>query len=94
VVRSIDVKIEDKDGKVLEGDEISELDAKRLFEYYPVLGQKFNDSLLVQTKIAPKESLDRMIAARFEVPEAQIQSRKKITLRIEDVDGAVSEISQ
>jgi hypothetical protein len=35
-----------------------------------------------------------MIAARFEVPVAVLNSRKLLTVRVEDVDGPVSEIRE
>lgn len=94
VVRQVDVSMEDKDGKVWEGATVSEIDARRLFEYYPQLGQKFNDTLLIRNKIPPRQSMDRMIAARFEAPEATIESRKKITVRIVDLDGPTSELAE
>ena len=49
-------------------------------------------TLITRTKIAARQSMDRMIAARFEVSEAALQSRRKLTVRIEDVDGPVSEL--
>ena len=94
VVRQVDVSIEDKDGKPLEGSQVSELDARRLFEYFPQLGQKYNDSLLMRNKIPPRESMDRMIAARFEVPESALQSRKKLSVRIVDLDGPTAELQE
>ncbi len=94
VVRDVQVKIEGKDGKAAEGAVISEVDAKKMFEYYPLLGQKYNDSLLARERIAPHQQLDKMIGARFELPEAQVQARRKLIIRVEDVDGAVSEITQ
>jgi hypothetical protein len=94
VVRKVDVLLEDKDGKVQEGTAISEVDAKNLFHYYPLLGEKYNDSLLMRARIAPHQSMDRMAAVRFEVPEEQLQARKKLAVRIEDVDGAVSELAE
>ena len=94
VVRTIEVKIEGKDGKTTEGSVISEVDAKKMFEYYPLLGQKYNDSLLSRERIAPHQQLDKMTCARFEIPEAQVQARRKLIIRVEDVDGAVSEIAQ
>ncbi len=92
VVRKVDVTLENKKGDKLEGAAVSELDAKRLFEYYPSLGQKYNDTLLMRTKIGPRTSMDRMISARFEIPEVVLQDRKLLRIRVEDVDGAVSEI--
>jgi hypothetical protein len=35
-----------------------------------------------------------MIAAKFDIPEGQLQARKGLSVRIEDVDGAVSEITE
>jgi hypothetical protein len=92
VVRKVDVFLEDADGQTLEGMVVSDIDAKRLFEYYPTLGQKYNPSLVMNAKIAPHASLDRMIAAQFKIAEEKAQARKSLRIRVEDVDGAVSEI--
>jgi len=92
MVRSVAVSMIDSAGHSVEGYTLADADATRLFEYYPLLGQKFNDSLVPRTRIQPRQSLDRMISARFEVPEAQLRSRKRLQIRVEDVDGAVSEI--
>jgi len=35
-----------------------------------------------------------MVAARFEAPEARINSRKRFIVRIEEVDGPISELSE
>jgi hypothetical protein len=92
VVREVKVSIEDKNGKKIEGQPVSELDARRLFQYYPQLGQKFNDSLMMRDKIMGRQSMDKMIASRFEVPEAALQERRKLTLTIVDVDGPEAEL--
>jgi hypothetical protein len=76
----------------VEGFSVPEIDARRIFEYYPLLGKKFNDTLVAHEKIPARESQDRMIAARFEVPESKLTARKRLVLRIEDVDGPVSEL--
>lgn len=94
VVQELNVSIEDKDGKTVDGAVSSELDARRLFEYYPALGQKYNDSLLARTKIPGQASMDRMIVARFEVPESVLESRKKLTVKITDVDGPEAELQE
>jgi hypothetical protein len=92
VVRGVTVTVKDGEGNSAEGAEVSEVDAKRLFEYYPTLGQKFNDSLLMRDKIAPHESQDRMIAARFDIPAQRLNARKELRIRVEEVDGPVSEL--
>jgi hypothetical protein len=94
VVKEVLVSIEDKDGKTVEGSTISELDAGRLFQYYPQLGQKFNDTLLMKNKLPPGQSMDRMIAARFEIPEPALQARKNLIIKIVDLDGAISELRE
>lgn len=92
VVRTVDVSMDGKDGKVYQGEPVSEADAKRLFQFYPLLGQKYNDSLLMRDRIPPRGAEDRMIAARFTLPAADLDARKAFHVRIEDVDGPVSEL--
>lgn len=94
VVRTVELKVETPDGKTHEGMVVSEVDAKRVFDAYPLLGPKYNQTLLTRENLAPKQSADRMIAARFEIPESALQGRKRLTLRVEDVDGQVTEITQ
>ena len=94
VVRTVTVVLEDANGNQVEGRTVSESDAKRLFEGIPLLGQKFNDTLVMRDKIPSHAAQDRMVAARFEVPEAKVEQRKRLLLRIEDVDGPITEISE
>jgi hypothetical protein len=60
----------------------------------PLLGDKYNPSLMVRERVPARTTLDRMIAARFEVPDSQLQARKRFLLRIEEVDGVVQELSE
>src|SRR5215813_13257856 len=92
VVRACTVKVEDRKGGFEEGASVAETDARRLFESYPILGGKFNDTLVLKDKIPPHGSEDRMIAARFEMPQSQLDGRRRLTVRIEDVDGPISEL--
>ena len=94
VVQEVDVSIVDKDGKTVEGMQVSELDARRLFEYYPALGQKYNDSLIMRDKIPGRASMDRMIVSRFDVPESVLESRRYLKVRIVDVDGPEAELRE
>ena len=94
VVRSVEVSMQGADGKSYDGESISEVDTKRIFQYYPLLGQKFNDTLLMRDKIAPRQSQDRMIAARFVLPVKILEARQNLKVRIEDVDGPISEIAE
>jgi hypothetical protein len=92
VVRNVTLEMEDAEGKSYLGQVAADTDAKRLFEALPVLGQKFNDSLLMRDKIAAHTSQDRMVAARFEAPVARLDARKRFLIRIEEVDGKSFEL--
>ncbi len=92
VVREATVTLVEPGGKTLEGMVIAEVDAQRLFDYYPVLGQKYNDSLVIRTKVNAHQTMDRMLAVRFDIPEKQLQARQELRIRIEELDGPVSYI--
>lgn len=94
VVRDVTVVLEDAIGNRIDGRTVSEMDAQRLFEGLPILGQKFNTTLMTRDSVAAHAAEDRMVAARFEVPEAKLEARKRLIVRIEDVDGPVTEISE
>jgi len=92
VVREVVVTLDRPNGSGIDGTTVSESDAQRLFQYYPILGQKYNPSLIIRDRIKPHETLDRMIASRFEVPLAQLDARKSLKLRIVDIDGPSGEL--
>jgi len=94
VVRNIKLVLDDPDGNKYDGMTVAEMDARRLFEAIPLLGQKFNDTLVSTETIAAGASVDRMLAARFDAPEARLLGRRRFILRIEDVDGPVTEIPE
>jgi len=80
-------------GPEITGETVSEMDAVRLFGYFKDLGQKYNPSLLINDKIGPGQTIDRMLAITFKAPLAQVEGRKAMRLRIVDVDGAIVEIT-
>jgi biopolymer transport protein ExbD len=94
VVRQVEVTALDSAGQPLAGMVIAQADAAKLFAYFPRVGQRYNESLLIRTKVKPGQSMDRMIAARFEVPEKVLQARRNLTIRIEELDGPVAEFSE
>lgn len=93
-VRTVTVEMDDNQGKSYMGQSISEMDAKRLFEGLPVLGTKFNTSLLMRDRIGSHGSADRMIAARFQAPVSLLDGRKRFVVRIEEVDGKSFEYAE
>ena len=70
----------------------SKSDVEKVTNYLKVLGPKYNDVLSIQDKIPPVETVDRMAAGRFPFPPKFVQQRRTLRLRIEEVDGAASEI--
>jgi hypothetical protein len=90
IVRRVEASLVDPAGKTLEGMVISEVDTKQLFQYFPALGQKYNDSLLPGTRINARKTLDCMLAVRFELPEKLLEQRKAFHIRVEDMAGPVS----
>jgi len=93
-VRTVTVILEDAAGKQTDGETISDTDATRMFEELPLLGHKYNPSLIMRDRVAPHTTEDRMISARFEVPEAKLDARKRFVLRVEEVDGTIAEIPE
>ena len=94
VIRKVTMALEDSAGNESEGQTVSEVDARQLFQVIPLLGQKFNDTLLMRDSIPPHTSWDRMVAARFEVSESKLEVRKRLVVRIEEVDGKVFDLSE
>ena len=93
-VRTVTVEMDDNQGKSYLGQPVSEMDAKRLFEGLPVLGQKFNPTLIMRDRLGSHGSADRMIAARFQAPMAVLDGRKRFVVRIEEVDGKSFEYAE
>jgi len=94
IVRSTEVILEDGAGQIHQGKPVSEREIDRLFQYYPLLGQKYNEALKMRDTIPPDETMDRMICALFDLPAASLENRTRLVIRVEDVDGVISEIHE
>jgi len=92
VVREVEVFMDTKDGKSLKGDVFAEIDAQRMFDYYKVLGAKYNPTLVRREKIDSGQAIDRMILVKFDASDAQVQARKALRLVVHDIDGPKSEV--
>lgn len=91
IVRNVDVTIEKPDGEMVDGVTISKSDLKQLFQYNRFLGDQYNDGLGLQDTIAPHATVDRMVAAHFEVSDTDLAKAKALHLSIQDVDGPLWE---
>jgi hypothetical protein len=94
VVREVDVSLEKKDGGMAEGVTVAKDDLKRLFQYNRFLGDQHNDALTLKDTVPPHGMVDRMVAARFDVKEQDLEASKAVHLSIQDVDGPLFETSQ
>ncbi len=90
--RQVTLKLETKDGNHLEGTLVSGVDSRQLFSYYPALGEAYNEPLIAGSRIPPHKSVDFMVAARLDIPEPELSSRRKLSLLVQDRSGAVAEL--
>ena len=94
VGNSVTIRLDPASGDAIDGTPISKPDVENIFHYEKLLGPKYNPVYSLQDKIAPHETVDRMAAARFELLEPAINSRKGMHIRLEDVAGAEAELSE
>jgi hypothetical protein len=93
VIRSISMSVDLSDGRTVDGMLLSKADLKSTFDYYPLLGEKYNETLAARDEIPLRSTADRMIAASFAASLADLDARKQVKVRIEDATGAVAEFS-
>ena len=87
IVHSVTVTIDRPEGS-MDGLAVSARDLEDAFRSYPTLGEKYNPVLKDRDTVPAHQELDRMVAARFDVPVEKVEERRKLTLRVEDVTGA------
>src|SRR5271154_286957 len=87
VVRDVQITLEKPNGEMVDGVTVSKSDLKQLFQYNRFLGDQYNDGLGLQDAIAPHSTVDRMVAAHFELSEADLEKNKAIHVSIQDVNG-------
>lgn len=87
VVREIKATLEKANGEKMEAQLTSKGDMKQLLEFNKFLGAQYNDTLSIKDKIPARGQIDRMVAARFEVPQAELDKGKAIVLWMQDMDG-------
>ena len=92
VVRGVQMQLDPSSGPMLDGASIAKSDVDNVFKYEKLIGPKYTDVLTIRDRIGPHQTVDRMVGARFEVPESTIDGRKALRLRIDDLDGASAEI--
>ncbi|HLG98982.1 MAG TPA: hypothetical protein VKX49_21910 [Bryobacteraceae bacterium] len=94
VVRTVDVSLEQANGTMVDGNNVTKGDLKQLFDYNKFLGERYNDGLAIKDTIPPHSSVDRMVAVRFDVNNRDLEKAKAIHLSIQDMDGPLFETSR
>jgi hypothetical protein len=92
VVQTAAIEVEPRTGEKITGMLSSKSQIDQVFQSLKLVGPKYNDMLGMRDKIDPHKTVDRMVAARVELSEAQIDSRRSLRIRVEEVDGAVAEL--
>jgi hypothetical protein len=92
-VRNVEITLEPQHGEMVDGITVSKADLKQLFQYNRFLGDQYNDGLGLQDIIAPHATVDRMVAAHFEVSDEDLEKAKAVHVSIQDVNGPLWETS-
>lgn len=87
VAVTIDPWITTRGGNNIHGSLYSGGDVDKTFAFYPKLGPQLNPPLLLRGTIDGHKTVNRMVAVEFDVPLRVVDSRRSMTLRIEDITG-------
>lgn len=90
VVSDVTATLTNANGGVVDGKVIARADVPQVLQFNRFLGNQYNPVLTIRDEIRPQETFDRMVAVRFEVPLAEAQKSKKMTLTLHEVDGVES----
>src|SRR5262249_6803786 len=93
VVKEVTVSLTLASGESYLGRVIPKPDMASVFEAKRELTQ-FNPLLGIKDQLAPHQTTDRTVAARFEQTESAIDARRNLTLHIDEIDGASFEIAE
>ncbi len=93
VARNIEVWAE-TNKSTAQGNVVAEVDVKDLYKNYPVLGEQYNPVYKARDKVPPHSSIDREICAQFSVPVAELDQRKDMIVRVQDINGPSAEMHE
>jgi hypothetical protein len=87
VVRSVTAGVTAAGGAAVTGDPVAEGDLDRVLGYYSAEGPRYNETLKMKSRLAGKSRRDWTVPASFTLPKAALDTRRELTIEIEDVDG-------
>ena len=91
VVGETKVELEDAKGTKIEGDAIAEMDADRLFEGYPALGERLNPNLKARDRLPAHATVDRQFSVHFPLRASEVAARKRLIMTVGELDGLQSQ---
>lgn len=94
VVREVEVFVEEPDGKSTPTEMYSEIDIRRVVDYYKLLGTKDNPGLLRRDKINSGSTTDRTIAVSAPMTDDRFGKRKGLRIVVHDLDRKTTEIRE
>ncbi len=90
VVSEVSATLTKADGTSVDGQVIARSDIAQVLEFNRLLGNQYNPVLTIRDEIKPHETFDRMVGVRFDVPLADAQKSRKMTLTLHEMDGVES----
>jgi hypothetical protein len=93
IVDKLEMELERPGQEIAQGGILTRKETDQVFEYQKLAGPKFNEPLIIQDRIQPGQTVDRMVAARFELTEAEAEARSVLRVRILEIDGRESTIT-
>ena len=80
-------------GKDIHGTLFAGDDMAKTFAFYPALGPMIHPPLLLRGTIDGHKTVNLMVGVEFDVPASVVETRKSVTLHIEDVTGPFVELT-
>lgn len=94
VVQDTGMTMVDAAGDLRTGRILSASDTNQLFVLFPALGPKAAEGLVMKNRVQPGEARPAMLGARFEISKSALDARRRITVSVTEIDGAISELSR
>lgn len=91
--RFITLTVHKPDGSAPDNMAIAGPDLPMLFRAHPDLGKLEHTAARDREHIAPGQTVDRIIAVRYDFPESDLKRRKDLQLVVEDVTGPRLELT-
>jgi len=89
-VKEVEAALIDSGGTRHDGLVAAQTDLDRVLGYFPLAGPRYTPVLMFRERIRGGETVDRTVAASFDVPAEVLETRRGFELRIQDADSAVT----